>query len=125
MTTPNIAISTPGVLVLPIHLQGQFTESVTAAARIKLPFAAQVLGVSAAARDSGGTDPALAVDVEDDGTSILTEAVSVTKGQVAEASVDGAKALIADESVLTVDLTITGTTPTWDDVDVIITLVRV
>ena len=125
MTTPNLSIAIPGVVLLPLHLPGQYTASVTAVARLKLPFAARVLGVSAAARDSGGTSPTLTVDIEDDGESILTSAVSVTEGAVAQASIDAAKAVIADESELTVDLAITGTTPTWDDVDVLLTLVRI
>ena len=123
--TPNLSIAIPGVVLLPLHLPGQYTASVTAVARLKLPFAARVLGVSAAARDSGGTSPTLTVDIEDDGESILTSAVSVTEGAVAQAAIDAAKAVIADESELTVDLAITGTTPTWDDVDVLLTLVRI
>ena len=125
MTTPNLSIAIPGVVLLPLHLPGQYSASVTAVARLKLPFAARVLGVTAAARDSGGAAPTLTVDIEDDGTSILTEAVSVTEGEVTEADIDETKAVIGDESVLTVDLAITGADTTWDDVDVLITLVRI
>ncbi len=125
MPIPNIAVATPGVVLLPIHLPGQYSADVTAAARLKLPFAARVLGISVSARASGGATPTLGVDIEDDGASILTEAVSVTEGQVAEASIEASKAALDDESVLTVDLAITGTTPTWDDVDVLITLARI
>ena len=58
MTTPNLSIAIPGVVLLPLHLPGQYTASVTAVARLKLPFAARVLGITAAARDSGGAAPA-------------------------------------------------------------------
>jgi len=123
MAIKNLGVATPGVLLLPFHLQGQFTGDVTAAARLKLPFKARVLGVSAAARASGGTSPTLTVDVKEGGTTILTAPVAVTAGAVAEASV--ADAALADEAELTVDLAIGGSSPTWDDIDVLITLVRV
>ena len=120
--TPNVAVATPGVVLMPVHLQGQFTGDVTAVARLQLPFPALVLGVSAAARASGGTSPTLTVDVLDDGATILSAPVAVTAGAVAEGVV--AAPVIADESVVTIDLAITGTSPTWDDVDVLITLIR-
>ena len=120
--TPNLSVATPGVVLLPIHLQGQHTANVTAAARLKLPFPAKVLGVSAAARASGGTTPTLTVDVLDDGVSVLSAPITVTAGAVAEGAV--AAATVADESLLTVNLAIGGSTPTWDDIDVLVTLVR-
>ena len=120
--TQNLSVATPGVVLLPVHIQGQHTASVTAAARIKLPFPAKVLGVTAAARASGGTSPTLTVDVLDDGTSVLSAPISVTAGAVAEGTVTSTA--IADESVVTVNLAIGGTSPTWDDIDVLVTLVR-
>ncbi|WP_316978044.1 hypothetical protein [Shumkonia mesophila] len=120
--TPNIAVATPGVQIVPIHLQGQFTADVTAVVRLKLPFPAKVLGVSASARASGGTTPTLTVDVLDDGTTILAAPIAVTAAAVAEGTL--AAPTIADESVITVNLVITGTNPTWDDIDVVITLIR-
>ncbi|MBF0248038.1 MAG: hypothetical protein HQL36_08210 [Alphaproteobacteria bacterium] len=120
--TSNLSVSTPGVVLLPVHLQGQHTADVTAAARIKLPFPAKVLGVSAAARASGGTTPTLTVDVLDDGVSMLSAPIAVTAGAVAEGTVTSTA--VGDESVVTVNLAIGGTTPTWDDIDVLVTLVR-
>lgn len=105
MSTTNFPVGTPGIHVLPFHLGGQHTASVTAAVRFKLPFRASLIGVSAAARASGGTTPTLTVDVQVAGASALSAPVAVAAGAVAEA--------------------IGGTTPTWDDVDVLLTLVRV
>lgn len=122
--TVNIPISTPGVVLIPVHLDGQFTATTSAAVTIKLPFRAKVLGVSASARASGGTAPTLTVDVLDDAASILTAPVAVTAGTVTEAALDAAAAQIADESIVTIDLAITGTSPTWDDIDVLITVAR-
>jgi hypothetical protein len=120
--TQNLSVSTPGVVLLPIHLQGQFGTSVTAASRIKLPFPAKVLGVSASARASGGSTPTLTVDLMDDGASVLSAPITVTAGAVAEGAVTGSN--VADESLLTVNLAIGGSSPTWDDIDVLVTLVR-
>lgn len=120
--TSNLSVATPGVMVVPVHLSGQYTANVTAAARIKLPFPAKVLGVSASARASGGTTPTLTVDVLDDGTSMLSAPISVTAGAVTEGTVTSTA--VGDESVVTVNLAIGGTSPTWDDIDVLVTLVR-
>lgn len=118
---PSVAV--PGVVLLPVHLSGQYTANRTAVARIKLPFAAKVLGVSATARVSGGTTPTLTVDVLAAGTSILADPVAVTAGAVAEANVETDR--IADEALVTINLAIGGTSPTWDDLDVLITLARI
>jgi hypothetical protein len=122
MATKTPDVATPGVVLLPIHLAGQYTADRTAAARIKLPFKAMVLGVSASARASGGTTPTLAVDIQAGGTTILAAPIDVTAGAVAEGEI--ATDTVADEAILTVDLDIGGTNPTWDDLDVLVTLVR-
>ncbi len=123
--TSNVPVAIPGVMLVPIHLDGQFTATTAAAATFKLPFPAVVLGVSASARASGGTSPTLTVDVNDDGTTILSSDITVTAGSVAEGTLASTTAAtIADESVITIDLTIGGTSPTWDDIDVLITIYR-
>lgn len=119
--TPNYA---PGydVVAIPITLAGQRTATAAAVAGFKLPFPAKVIGVSASARASGGTSPTLTVDVKEAGTSILSAPVSVTAGAYAEATVSDSA--LADEAAITVDLAIGGTSPTWDDITVFITVVR-
>lgn len=120
--TPNYSPAVPGVVVIPVQLSGQYTTSTTAVSRFALPFAARVVGVSASARASGGTTPTLTVDVLDDGTTLLSAPVSVTAGAVAEGTVS--VPVVADESVVTLNLAIGGTTPTWDDITVFLTVVR-
>ena len=106
----------------PLHFDGQFTATSNPVAKFVLPFGAKLIGVSANARASGGTSPTLTVDLEDDGTSVLSSAISITAGTVSEGTI--ANATIADESVMEVVLTIGGTSPTWDDITVLLTLVR-
>lgn len=110
------------VEVIPIVINGQRTATTADVAQFKLPFPAKLIGVSATARASGGTSPTLTVDVQDDGASVLSSAISVTAGTVSEGTVSAGS--IADESEITVDLTIGGTSPTWDDITVLLTLVR-
>lgn len=117
------SVATPGVVLIPIEISGQRTADVAGVARIKLPFAAKLLGVSASARASGGTTPTLTVDVKVGANSLLSAPISVTAGSVAEGTVT--TSAIADETVLVVNLAITGTNPTWDDITVLLTVVRV
>lgn len=121
-TTPNVAVGAGDVVVIPLHISGQYTATTAGVAKFTLPFEANVLGVSATARASGGTSPTLTIDVKEGGTTILSAPVSITAGTVAEGTVTDA--LLADESTMTVDFTIGGTSPTWNDMTVLVTLVR-
>lgn len=123
MATNVPSIATPGVSAIPLVLSGQRTATTAAVALFKVPFAVRLLGVSASARASGGTTPTLAVDIQDDGASVLSAPIAVTAGAVAEGAL--AHPDVADESLITVDLAIGGTTPTWDDITVLLTVVRV
>jgi hypothetical protein len=120
--TTNIPVAVPGVVLIPLHFDGQFTATTNPVAKFVLPFGARLLGVSANARASGGTSPTLTVDVEDDGTTVLSSAIAITAGTPAEGTVSVPE--IADESVIEIVLTIGGTSPTWDDITVLLTVVR-
>jgi hypothetical protein len=119
--TRNQPVGSP-VVVVPFLIAGQRTANVTAVLRFQMPFAAQLIGVSASARASGGTSPTLTVDVLEAGTTVLSAPIAVTAGAVAEGTV--ADAALADEAAITVNLAIGGTSPTWDDITVLLTLVR-
>ncbi|WP_119304960.1 hypothetical protein [Dongia deserti] len=120
--TPNVTPGAGQVVVIPLHISGQYTANTTAVARLTLPFPAAVLGVSASARASGGTSPTLTVDVLEGGVTILSAPVAVTAGAVAEATVTDTN--LADEAAITVNLAIGGTSPTWNDIVVLVTLFR-
>lgn len=110
------------VVVIPLHISGQYTSSTTAVARFNMPFACTLIGASASARASGGTSPTLAVNVKEAGTTVLGSTISVTAGAVAEGAISDAD--IADEAAITVDFTIGGTSPTWNDITVLLTCTR-
>lgn len=108
--------------VIPFHISGQYTATTAAVVRFKLPYAVKLVGVSATARASGGTTPTLSVDVKEAGTTVLSAPVAVTAGAVSEGTVSDS--LLADESIITADLTIGGTSPTWNDIVLLLTVVR-
>lgn len=120
--TKNFSEVIPGIQVVPLQISKQYTATTANVVKFQLPFKAEVLGVSATARASGGTSPTLTVDVKEGGTTILSSAISVTAGTVSEGTVSDTS--LADESTITVDLTIGGTSPTWDDITVLLTLRR-
>lgn len=104
-----------------ITLSGQRTATVASVASIKVPAKMKLIGVSATARASGGTSPTLTVDVKAGTTSVLSAPFAVTAGAVSEGSI--ATSAIADETVMNIDLAITGTNPTWDDISILLTLI--
>ena len=108
------------MVLLPLHV----TEVAATTAKLaswKLPFGAKVLDISVAVRVSSGTGRTLKLDVKGGDASILSEAAATV-----EASIDASKAMVADESVLTVGAAVGGSdSPKWQGVDVLITLVRV
>jgi hypothetical protein len=122
MAVTNFGDHVPGVFCIPLCLNRQYTATTASVVRFQLPFKAELLGVSASARASGGTTPTLTVDVKEAGTTVLSAPIAVTAGAVAEGVVTDTS--LADEAAITVDLAITGTTPTWDDITVLLTLRR-
>ncbi len=120
--TKNYSEVIGGIQVIPIALGGQYTAT-AATVKFVMPFKAEVLGVSATARASGGTGPILEVDVTEGGTSILSSPMSITAGSVTEGTVSDTS--IADESTLGIQLNIRGVdSPTWNDITTLMTIRR-
>lgn len=120
--TTNIGPGSSAYHILTFSINKQYTATTAGVVRFKMPYPARLVTVQATARASGGTTPTLTVDVLEAGTTVLSSAVSVTAGTVSEATISDAE--IADEAVVTVDLTIGGTTPTWDDITVVMVIRR-
>lgn len=118
--TANYAPQVP-VVVIPVRVASA-GASVTSAARFRMPFQSRLIGVSAAARSGTGTAPTLTADVLVNSVSLLTAPVSITAGAAVQASI--ATPAIADEANVTVNLAVGGTTPLWQDVDILLTFVR-
>lgn len=120
--TPNYALTQPGLVVLPFHASGQYTATVAGVVRFTMPFRARVVNVMATARASGGTSPTLTVDLLEAGVSVLSAPIAITAGTVSEGAITDA--IIADEAVTTVNFAITGTSPTWNDITIILVVLR-
>jgi hypothetical protein len=120
--TPNFPTSYGGVVVVPFHLSGQYGATTANVVRFKVPFAATLLSVQANARVSGGSSPTLTVDVLEAGTTVLSAPISITAGTVAFGTITDSA--LADEAEITVTLTIGGSSPTWNDITVVLVLAR-
>jgi hypothetical protein len=122
--TPNYAIAVPGVVAFTFQYDGQFTTTTAGVTRFAMPFKARAISAQASCNTISGTaTPTNSVDINDDGTTILSADMAV---DTADTVVFGtiASASIADESVITIDFTITGTTPTFDDCTVVLMVIR-
>jgi len=102
-----------------LHCSRQLTASVTGVFGFQMPFAATLIEVCAAARASGGTTPTLTIDVQEAGVTVLTTPITVTAGANTVAA--PSDAAIADNAAVTVNAAIGGTSPTWDDITVLLT----
>ena len=71
---------------------------------------------------SGGTSPTLTVDVQEAGATILSAPISITAGTVSDGTISDSN--LADESLITINLAIGGTSPTWNDITVLLVLKR-
>lgn len=120
--TANFPPGATGVMVLPFHISGQYTVTTAGAVKFNMPFPCRLITVQATARVSGGTSPTLTVDLKEAGTTVLSSAISITAGTVSEGTISDAD--IADEAAITVDLTIGGTSPTWNDIGVLLVCQR-
>ena len=100
---------------------GQYTTTVDPLRTFQMPFAATLHEVSACARDidTASGNETYTVDIEADGTSVLSSAISLTAdntpvvGTISTAS-------IADNSKMELVLTLGGTSPALDDLTVLL-----
>jgi hypothetical protein len=120
--TPNFSASNPSIVVMPFHISGQYTATTAAVVKFNIPFKAKVIGVGASARASGGTSPTLTVDLKNGATSMLSAPINITALTYTEGTLT--TTTLADEATVNVDLNIGGTSPTWNDITVLITLLR-
>ncbi len=113
-----------GIQALPFHFSRVITATATPIT-FKLPFKAEVLGVSAHAKvlDTVDGNETYTVDVQEGGTTILSSAISLAaQDTVYEGTLSDTS--LADESTITVVLTLGGTTPSLTDLTVLLTLRR-
>lgn len=122
--TTNYSEVITGIQIVPLTFSRVITATATPIT-FRIPFSAEVLGVSAHAKvlDTVDGDESYKVDIKEAGTSILsTPLVLAAQDTIYEAVVSDTS--IADEATMTVVVTIAGTTPSLTDLTVILTLRR-
>lgn len=115
--TTNASPASSGYMLLPFHISGQYTANTTAVAKWLAPMPCEIYHASATARASGGTSPTLSVVLKN-GASTVSTIGAITAGTISEGAL--ANTTVADEATLSIDLTIGGTSPTWNDITVLI-----
>ena len=100
---------------------GQFSTTINPLAAFQMPFAATLTEVSVHARDiDTATNETYTVDIEEAGTSVLSSAISILADDTCYVGTISDSA-IADNAKVEVVLTLGGTTPTLDDLTVLLT----
>lgn len=124
--TANPSPASSGYMMLPLTFDRAVTTvSAPVIARIKTPWPATVVGVTASCEtaDYASTDEHYKIDIKEGATSILSAPIDMV---AADTVYDGtvSDTTLADEAVLTVILDVTGTTPSVEDVSVLLILKR-
>jgi len=116
----NTKLANPNAYyTVPLTMTRQLTASLAGAFLFRVPVDSTLVSVGASARASGGTTPTLTVDVKEAGVSVLSAAFSVTAGSWSTGTISDSA--IAAANNVTIDFTIGGTSPTWDDITVLLT----
>lgn len=125
--TVNPSPGSPGYMMLPITMNRAVTTvSAPVIARFQVPYGFTVVGVTASCEtaDYASTDEAYKIDVKEGATSILSAPINMLAADTVYAGTL-ADTAIADEAVVTVILDVAGTTPSVEDVTVLLVLKRI
>ncbi len=108
-----------GVYATPMHLNGPYTAASTTAVKFNIPYAARLIGFGGAGATLSGT---IAVDFQKGGVSLLSAPLTLSTAY-GEATLSSATA-IADESLLTAVVTVSGASATASDITILPTFLR-
>jgi hypothetical protein len=97
------------VVYVPLHITGAISATVTGIAKFNMPMACDLIGVGASSQAIVGTTNT--IDVKLGGVSVLSAPITIAAaGTYTEGTITTAS--ITDEGVITVDITIAGTSLT-------------
>lgn len=119
--TSNPSPASSGYFTMPIHFDSQLTASAADKAEFTMPWPAQLVQIQCVARAGGGTSPTYTFTLQE-GAGTLATCSPVTAGTVVEGTISDAA--VADEANITLDYASTGTSPTLDDVTVLLIFKR-
>lgn len=124
--TTNPSPASPGYMTLPIVFDRTVASaSAPVVARFQLPFPCHVIGATFSAEtiDLTSTDETYTVDIQEAGTTMLSSAVSIVAADTVYAGTFS-DTEIADEAIVTIVLTVAGTTPSITDLSGMLILKR-
>jgi len=117
--TPNVAAGGAQVVYIPYHISGAISATVAGIAKFNMPMPCDLIGVGASAQAIVGTTNT--IDVKLGGTTVLSAPITIAAaGTYTEGTIT--TAAITDEGVITIDVTIAGTSLTH--ITVFLTCVR-
>jgi hypothetical protein len=108
---------TTSVYAMPIFMPGTYSATTTPV-KFAIPYAARLVGFSAAVGGSSGT---VTIDLQAGGVSLLSSPISASTN-VVEATIS--TAAVTDESVMTIVVTISGASPSVSSITAVPTFVR-
>ena len=120
--TSNPSPGSAGYWTVNYHFDSQLTSSVTSKVYFKTPWPVELVDVKCAGRAfSSSGSPTFTWTIKAAGSSIATCAPTTASTEVTGTITTSA---IADEAAISIDYTATGSTPTADDMDLVLIFKR-
>ena len=119
--TPNPSPASPGYYMMTLHFDSQLTATVADKAQWKQPWPSELVAIKCSGRAFGGTSPTFTWTLQEGAGAAATCAPTTAATEVEGTITDSA---IADEASMTLDYASAGTSPTADDMTVILIFKR-
>lgn len=116
--TSNPSPASSGYFAMTFNFDSQLTSTVADKAEFTMPWPAQLVQIQCVARALGGSGGPTYTFTLQEGAGTLATCAPVTAGAVVEGTISDAA--VADEANITLDYASAGTSPTADDVTVIL-----
>ena len=119
--TFNPSPASPGYYVMTLHFDSQLTATVADKAQWKMPWPSELVAIKCSGRAFGGTSPTFTWTLQEAAgtaaTCAPTTAATEVEGTISDST-------LADEASMTLDYASTGTSPTADDMTVVLIFKR-
>lgn len=120
--TSNPSPGSPGYFVMTFHFDSQLTSTVADKAQFKMPWPAQLVQVKCSGRAFGGSGSPTYTWTLQEAAGTLATCAPTTAATEVEGTISDAA--VADEASITLDYASAGTSPTADDMTVILIFKR-
>jgi hypothetical protein len=120
--TSNPSPASPGYDMVTLHFDSQLTADVTDKAEFTMPFPSQLVKIQCVARALGGSASPTYTFTLQEAAGALATCAPTAAGTVVEGTITDSA--VADEANITLDYDSEGTSPTADDVTVLLIFKR-